>query len=203
MRNSRGTLHHVCTLSADHGPGLRYVAFLQGCPLSCTAFVQPQWRSPGGKQVEAAALVRHAARYKPYFGRTGGMTLTGAEPLAQVEFCLEVAKAARQQGISFCLETTAYRFDAQVRALYGKVNLVLLRLRIPEANQGARGRKAMEAMRQTLAYFSAAGIPFWIQWDARDARQQPLPWDPRGLDVLRQEVPAERQNPFVYPDGKG
>lgn len=142
--------------------------------------------------MEAAALVQQAARYRPYFAKTGGITLTGGEPLMQVEFCLEVAKAARQKGIHLCLETAGQRWDAQVRALYEKVDLVLLRAWLPAKSEARNARMKGNTFQQSLAYFSAAGTPLWIRYAARDSEISSLPWDARGLNILRQEVADAR-----------
>lgn len=139
--------------------------------------------------MEAAALVRHAARYRPYFGQTGGLTLAGAEPLAQAEFCLEAAKAARQQGMHLCLETMGYRFDAQARALYERADLVLLHL-LP-----ALMEKPSKGLQRTLAYFAKADIPLWIRCSAG----QSLDATPTG-DLLR-KLRIQRWETTALPHG--
>lgn len=176
--HSAGALHRVCALSEAHGPGLRYAVFLQGCPCRCACCTRPQWRASGGRRVEAAALARQVARYRPYFGQTGGLTLTGGEPLAQVEFCLELAKEARQQGIRLCLETTGSRWDVQTRALYAQADLVLLQLG-PD--------KPTESLHRALDWFLKAGTPLWIRQTDPNGGGESTFTLPAGLNLLRRE----------------
>ena len=79
------------SLGAVDGPGLRYVVFLQGCPLRCKYCHNPEtWDKTGGTLRTAEELCRTVLRYRPYFGETGGVTVSGGEPLMQPEFTAEL-----------------------------------------------------------------------------------------------------------------
>lgn len=74
----KGRIHSVQSLGAVDGPGVRYVLFLQGCPLRCAYCHNPDtWDFAGGTEREAETLVREICRYKPYFGKKGGVTVSG------------------------------------------------------------------------------------------------------------------------------
>lgn len=165
MMAAKGFVHSVQTLGAVDGPGLRFVAFLQGCPLRCLMCHNPDtWTRTGGTPMEAQTLVDMANRYRPYFGEAGGITLSGGEPLAQVEFSLEVVKRAKAQGLHTCLDTSGYRLDAQTRLVYRRCDLVLLDIKhaFPKAYSALTG-KTMEGLLRTIDYLTELQKPVWIR----------------------------------------
>lgn len=102
-----GRVNAIQTLGTLDGPGVRFVAFLQGCPLRCACCHNPEtWDPAGGQVYTAAALVQEAERYRSYFGSVGGITLSGGEPLLQADFTAEVFRLCREQGIHTCLDTS-------------------------------------------------------------------------------------------------
>ena len=69
------------------GPGIRFVIFLKGCPLRCKYCHNPDtWSFDGGESYELDDIVNKALKYKNYFGTKGGITITGGEPLCQIEW---------------------------------------------------------------------------------------------------------------------
>lgn len=89
------------------GPGVRFVAFTQGCPLRCACCHNPEtWSVNGGTVYTASQVVNRALKYKEYFGKTGGITLSGGEPLLQPEFTAEIFRLSRENGINTCLDTS-------------------------------------------------------------------------------------------------
>lgn len=102
-----GKISSFQTLGTLDGPGVRFVAFLQGCPLSCVCCHNPEtWDKNGGTLYTALEVVRRAVRYREYFGEKGGITLSGGEPLLQPEFTGEIFKLCRKNGINTCLDTS-------------------------------------------------------------------------------------------------
>ena len=86
-----GKINSIQTLGTLDGPGVRFVAFLQGCPLRCGCCHNPETRDAIGKEeYTAERLVATAERYREYFGERGGVTLSGGEPLLQAEFATRV-----------------------------------------------------------------------------------------------------------------
>lgn len=124
---SVGRIHSIQSLGAVDGPGVRFVVFLQGCPLRCHCCHNPDtWDVTGGQEQEAAALVKKALRYREYFGRDGGVTLSGGEPLLQAEFCEEFFRLCHQEGLSTCLDTSGILLTDPVKALLSHTDRVLL-----------------------------------------------------------------------------
>ena len=103
----KGHVHSVQSLGAVDGPGLRYVVFLQGCPLRCAYCHNPDtWEYGAGEERGAEELVRQILRYRPYFGDKGGVTVSGGEPLAQPAFVEELFTRLRREGVHTALDTS-------------------------------------------------------------------------------------------------
>jgi len=102
-----GRVHSFQSLGTLDGPGVRYVVFLQGCPLRCSCCHNPDtWDSSGGTEYRAEEIIEKAVRFKSYFGAQGGITLSGGEPLLQAEFSKEIFRLAHENGINTCLDTS-------------------------------------------------------------------------------------------------
>ncbi len=133
-----GRLHSYETLGTLDGPGLRLVVFLQGCPLRCRYCHNPDtWSFTGGRVVTVAEVVQKAIRMKPYFGLTGGVTLSGGEPLAQAQFTLALLQELQREGIQTALDTSGCFTgeDEQLKAVLQETDLVLLDIKHPAADQ--------------------------------------------------------------------
>ncbi len=90
------------------GPGVRFVVFLQGCPLRCAYCHNPEmWNFNEEKQqFTAEEVFAKIKRHKPYFGKEGGVTVSGGEPLMQQQFVEELFVLCKQNGIHTCLDTS-------------------------------------------------------------------------------------------------
>ena len=90
------------------GPGVRFVVFLQGCPLRCAYCHNPEmWNFNEKKQqYSAEEVLAKIKRYVPYFGKDGGVTVSGGEPLMQQQFVEELFALCKQNGIHTCLDTS-------------------------------------------------------------------------------------------------
>lgn len=123
----KGHINSIQTLGTLDGPGVRFVAFLQGCNLRCGCCHNPDtWQSGQGKVYTANQLVDMAERYREYFGDEGGITLSGGEPLLQSLFALEVFKECKRRRINTCLDTSGSVFNDDVKELLRYTDRVLL-----------------------------------------------------------------------------
>ena len=103
-----GRIHSFQSLGTVDGPGIRFVVFTQGCPLRCGCCHNPDtWDFSGGNEYSSEEVVKRAVRYKEYFGKLGGITISGGEPLMQAKFCTEVFKLCHKNNINTCTEHTA------------------------------------------------------------------------------------------------
>ena len=121
-----GFVHSFESLGAVDGPGVRYVVFLQGCPYTCPYCHNPDTRPfTGGTPYTVEALVKRVLRYRPYFGKRGGVTVSGGEPLAQSEFVAAFFRALKAEGIHTALDTAAMAPSSKVREVLSYTDLVL------------------------------------------------------------------------------
>ena len=126
-----GKIHSIETFGAVDGPGIRYVIFVQGCPMRCLYCHNPDtWDCSGGQEISAEKLLSDILKYKNYFGNNGGVTVSGGEPLMQIEFVTQLFKLLKNEGIHTCLDTSGILFNSQnqlkISELIKYTDLVLL-----------------------------------------------------------------------------
>ena len=106
MKNVIGRIHSTESFGAVDGPGVRFVAFLQGCPLRCLYCHNPDtWNNADGKVVSSVDLVKEICSYKNFI-LSGGVTLSGGEPLLQAEFCEDVIDGCHENGFHVAIDTS-------------------------------------------------------------------------------------------------
>ena len=77
-------LHSLESFGAVDGPGVRFVAFLSGCPFRCRYCHNPDtWARPAAFEMKPAEVLAKALRFRPYWGADGGITASGGEPMLQ------------------------------------------------------------------------------------------------------------------------
>ena len=156
-----GRIHSIQTLGTVDGPGVRFVAFLQGCPLRCGCCHNPDtWSPEGGTTTTATELVAKATRYRSYFGPHGGITLSGGEPLLQAAFVQEVFSLCREEDIHTCLDTSGCMLTDEVKAALEVTDRVLLDVKYTteEGYQQHVGTSLSKVM-DFLSYLDEKGIP--------------------------------------------
>ena len=121
-----GKINSIETMGLVDGPGVRFVVFMQGCPLRCKFCHNPETWKLNGKadNYTPEELIKKILNYKPYFKRNGGVTFSGGEPLMQKEFLLECLKLCKQNDINTCLDTAGSIPDCEEVLKY--TDLVLL-----------------------------------------------------------------------------
>ena len=156
-----GRVHSIQSLGTVDGPGVRFVAFLQGCPLRCGCCHNPDtWKLTGGTPYTAEALVQKATRFTEYFGETGGITLSGGEPLLQADFVYEVFALCREQGIHTCLDTSGCVLNEAVRRVLTVTDRVLLDIKYTDdVSYRAHVGCGLQAPLDFLAELEARRIP--------------------------------------------
>ena len=106
-----GRIHSVFSGGTVDGPGIRFVVFMQGCPLRCKYCHNPDtWSASNGEERTVESLVNEIVRYKNYFGTLGGLTVSGGEPLLQIDFVVELLKAVKEKGINTVVDTSGCTF---------------------------------------------------------------------------------------------
>lgn len=160
-----GRVHSIQSLGTVDGPGIRFVVFMQGCNLRCKCCHNPDtWTLTEGTVYTAEEIVSKAVRYKEYFGKKGGITVSGGEPLLQADFCREVFKLCRQEGINTCLDTSGSILNENVKLLLDETDRVLLDIKYTEdklyrENAGCGLDKPLEF----LSYLNEKQIPVTLR----------------------------------------
>ena len=156
-----GRVHSLQSLGTVDGPGVRFVSFMQGCPLRCACCHNPDtWDLSGGTEYTPEALVRKAVRFKDYFGKEGGVTLSGGEPLLQGAFVREFFRLCHEEGINTCLDTSGCILNEDVKLLLEHTDRVLLDIKYEsEEKYRAYVGCGMETPLKFLDYLNEQGIP--------------------------------------------
>ncbi len=124
----KANIHSLESFGTVDGPGIRFVIFLQGCPLRCVYCHNPDtWDKKGeGKyQLSPEELLAEVMKYKNFIAK-GGVTVTGGEPLMQAAFVKEFFMLCKENGIHTALDTSGAIFNQTVKEVLDIVDLVLL-----------------------------------------------------------------------------
>ncbi len=122
-----GKIHSFQSLGTVDGPGVRFVVFMQGCNLRCGCCHNPDtWNKTDGKEYTAEQVANNVYRYKEYFGKEGGVTVSGGEPLLQAEFVQNLFALLKEKGINTCLDTSGSVMSDKVLSLLDVTDRVLL-----------------------------------------------------------------------------
>ena len=128
-----GYIHSLESFGSVDGPGVRYVIFVSGCAMRCQFCHNPDtWDMKVGTPYTADELLKKAVRYKGYWGKEGGITVSGGEPMLQIDFLTELFRKAKAQGIHTTLDTSGNPFTREgerfekIRKLLKVTDLVML-----------------------------------------------------------------------------
>ncbi|HNZ99940.1 pyruvate formate-lyase-activating protein [Ruminococcus sp.] len=164
----KGRIHSTESFGTVDGPGVRFVVFFQGCPLRCKYCHNPDtWDFSGGREVTAEELMKEYDSYKEFL-KSGGITATGGEPLAQPEFLAELFALAKSKGVHTCLDTSAGVYDP---AHHEKIDEALkytdlVMLDIKHIDDEEHRKLTGKGNRNILAFaehICELGIPVWIR----------------------------------------
>ncbi len=133
--NLKGKINSIETMGLVDGPGIRFVVFLQGCPLRCCYCHNPETWNNKDYNVELTPieLVEKIKRYENYFGQTGGVTFSGGEPLVQKEFLLECLKLCKKNNIHTAIDTAGQATSYEEILDYA--DLIILDIKSPRKKQ--------------------------------------------------------------------
>ena len=155
-------IHSIETLGALDGPGIRTVIFFQGCPMRCAYCHNPDmFDAAGGEERSVTELVAFCLRYKNYYGKDGGVTLSGGEPLLQDKIALTLIQALKRAGIHTALDTSGAVFAPAVLLA---ADLIILDIKHtdPEAFFKLTGYP-MDNTLKTLEYLKQNRKHFWVR----------------------------------------
>lgn len=164
-----GNVHSFESFGTVDGPGIRFVVFLQGCPMRCKYCHNPDtWSYAGGQRLSAETVAAKALKYKSYFTGGGGVTVSGGEPMLQIPFVTELFKILKANGVHTALDTSGITFDpdntGKVEELLKYTDLVLLDLKhIDEEEHKKLTRHSNKNVLAFAGYLSDMDKPVWIR----------------------------------------
>ena len=163
-----GYVHSVETAGAVDGPGVRYVVFLSGCPLTCAYCHNPDCMKMkrGGKLTDGSGLISDITSYKNFMKATGGgVTISGGEPLVQPEFTLGLLRACKKAGLHTALDTSGYLGAKASDELLEHTDLVLLDIKsgLPDVYKKTTGVDLQPTI-DFAERLSAMGKKMWIRF---------------------------------------
>ena len=166
-----GKIHSFETFGSVDGPGVRFLVFLSGCGFRCKYCHNPDtWTRPAAFEMTADEVLAKALRYREYWGADGGITVSGGEPLLQLEFLTELFEKAKAKGVNTCIDTAAGPFTreepwfGQFRRLMEVTDLLLLDLKHidPAAHRELTGVDNANVL-DCAKFLSEIGKPVWIR----------------------------------------
>ena len=170
--NLIGHVHSLESFGSVDGPGVRFVVFLQGCALRCKYCHNPEtWACEGGEEYTPEALFQKVYRYRNYWGKKGGVTVSGGEPLRQMEFLTAFFQLARKKGVHTALDTAGQPFRpedpeylAAFDTLMASTSLVILDLKEidSEKHRQLTGKDNANILAMARRV-SDLGVPLWIR----------------------------------------
>lgn len=197
MSGIKGIIHSLETFGLVDGPGVRYVIFLQGCRMRCQYCHNPEtWKMEiengvGIGEFTADEIFKKAMRYKPYWRDNGGITISGGEPLLQIDFVTEVFRMAKEKGVHTTLDTSGNPFSSEPEFLEKFDRLLevtdLVMLDIKEMDEEKHKKLTGHTNRNILAmgdYIADHGVEMWI----RHVLVPELTDDEEGLQELRKKI---------------
>lgn len=168
---TKGFVHSVESFGSVDGPGIRFLIFLQGCPMRCQFCHNPDsWKTGIGEERTADELIDQAERFRAYWGDKGGITVSGGEALMQIDFLLELFEKAKQRGIGTCLDTSAQLFTRKAlffekfERLMELTDTVLLDIKhIDDEEHRKLTRHSNANILDCARYLSEIDKPVWIR----------------------------------------
>ena len=166
-----GKVFKLESFGSVDGPGVRFIVFFAGCPLRCQYCHNPDsWNMADGQDYTADELIRDALKYRPYWGEKGGITVSGGEPLFQLDFLLELFTKAKEQGINTCIDTSGATFTKEwewfekFKKLMDVTDLLLMDIKhIDEEEHIKLTGHTGKNIREMFAYLDEIGKPVWIR----------------------------------------
>ncbi len=167
MENSIGKIHSFESFGTVDGPGIRFVIFMQGCPLKCKyCHNRDTWNASGGTEYSIEDVMKKLLRLKPYMKTSGGgVTVSGGEPLLQIDFVTKLFQKLKEANIHTALDTSGtLPIHEKTQTLLEYTDLVLLDIKHIDNQKcieltGAPNHNTLHFAN----YLSEHNIPMWIR----------------------------------------
>lgn len=167
----QGRIHSLESFGTVDGPGVRYVVFVQGCPMRCAYCHNPDtWSMTGGTMMEPSYIIEQYERNKGFYNG-GGLTVTGGEPLMQVDFLIDLFTLAKEKEIHTCIDTSGIAFKpgntefiSKLDRLMKLTDLVMLDIKHidPEKHKELTSQPN-EGILAFCSYLNDRNVDMWIR----------------------------------------
>ncbi|OSB09432.1 pyruvate formate-lyase-activating protein [Paraclostridium bifermentans] len=162
----KGRVHSIETFGTVDGPGIRFILFMQGCPLRCKyCHNRDTWDVKGGTEYTTDEIIEQVKKYSSYMKFSGGgLTVSGGEATLQPEFLKDLFKKAQENEIHTCLDTSGFINIDVIDPVLDYTNLVLLDLKhmVPEKCKDLVG-VSIDKTLEFAKHLSDRNIPVWIR----------------------------------------
>ena len=166
-----GYIHSKESFGTVDGPGIRYVLFMQGCPLRCIYCHNPDtWEIGKGEEITPEEVLQEFNKNRSFYSK-GGITVTGGEPLLQVDFLTELFKKAKEENIHTCIDTSGITYNTDNPAYIRKLDelmeytdLVMLDIKHidPESHRKITSKDNKKVL-DFAKYLETKKIPLWVR----------------------------------------
>ena len=160
----KGFIHSVETFGAVDGPGIRYVIFMQGCPIRCQYCHNPDtWKVCGGTKISISKIVKDIKPYLNYI-KNGGVTISGGEPLLQADFVYKLIKKLHKIGVSVAIDTAGSLPLDKTKKAIDESDMLLLDIKAldDDVHKKVTGT-SNKNMFETLNYCEKSNKPVWVR----------------------------------------
>lgn len=165
--DTKGKIHSFETFGTVDGPGIRFIVFLKGCPLRCKyCHNRDAWSTEGAQLYTSEEVMAEIIKYRNFIdSSSGGVTVSGGEPLIQPEFVKQLFEKCKVEGIHTAIDTSGYVNVEDVKGVIEYTDLVLLDLKHANAKKH-RALTGVENDRIKLftQYLSDINKPVWIRY---------------------------------------
>lgn len=162
----KGYISQIETMGLLDGPGVRTVIFLDGCPLRCAYCHNPEmWKiNKESKTYTPEELMELINKYKSYYGKNGGVTFSGGEPLFQTSFLKNIVKLCKENNINATLDTSGSIFNKEVEEIIEMVDLIILDIKaIDFENYKKITGYEMDIFNKFLEFIKTKNKSLWIR----------------------------------------
>ncbi|MDO5570055.1 MAG: pyruvate formate-lyase-activating protein [Bacteroidales bacterium] len=159
-------VHSYESMGTHDGPGLRLVVFVQGCRFNCLYCANPDTISTtGGTDTNIEDIVKMALSQKAFFGKKGGVTVSGGEPTLQAGELAKLFRRLKEEGINTCLDTNGNNMNDEVRQLLEYTDTVLLDIKHIDDDQHRHitGRGNANTLK-FAGYLKEKSIRTWLRY---------------------------------------
>ncbi|MBD5528897.1 MAG: pyruvate formate lyase-activating protein [Lachnospiraceae bacterium] len=168
----QGRIHSLESFGTVDGPGTRFVVFVQGCPMRCAYCHNPDtWEMNGGTMMEPSYIIEQYERNSAFYQNGGGLTVTGGEPLMQVDFLIDLFTLAKEKNIHTCIDSSGIAFNPANTAWIEKLDhlmtltdLVMLDIKHidPDKHKELTSQPNQHIL-EFAAYLNEKNVDMWIR----------------------------------------